>query len=1121
MADVNELMSEMGWVRRLAQSLLRDPSAADDIAQEAWLVANARSPDDRPLRPWLHRVVLNLVRMRARSTTRRSARELALEPERMPTSTELLERVETQRMLADEVIALREPYRSTIVLHYVEGLSSAEIARRLGIQASTVRQRLKHALDELRERIRAREDGPKRGWLAALVPFTPTTSHVAIGALAMKKVIATVALILLALLLGGVGWHVLHGRHDDSSSAATSTADHRRHDTLATTIAGHLTTLPSWLAQPGVAPRRIAGRVVFANQPVANATVRIGVLLGSPRSHVPAITPGPPFVEVGKLQTGRTGDFDFGLLPAANFVVSAELDGKAPVSIGVAAADPKTITDHLVLVLGDCRSHVIGTVRDTASPIAHARLKTSGLARTESDATGKFSLCMPAAKYPNIRVEADGYGTVNVQIPPLFGDYHRDVILVPEATISGSVVDEAGQAVPSAVVSARSPLDDGIDEAENIDTVADETGHFQLSGLAPTKYRLGAFSADGASNDHPIVVAIAGSTTRDVRLVVAKRARLRGHVRMNGAPVAGARVGFDRNPFSGWSTMTADSQTDGSFVLDGVPLGKATPNVYPYTVARPTSITVDRTDMPELTIDVTPKTTLRGRVTRHGVAVIGARVECSLDRHAAALSDATGNYVLEGLPEGNGELYADNPMAFGKHPVVLVAGTDQTIDLELDGGGEIRGVVIDEAGASVASVLVRFDSIGSADTCSSLTDANGAFDCATLVGHLDYQPFVYPSPDQQRPYIAASGVLAPVHVTDGDTVVDNVRLAIKHEQLAIHGKVIDDTGATISDARVAIAGANGWASTGRTRADGDGGFVIDGLAPGPYNLRARTADGSEGEVRGVTAGARDVEIKLVRPGTIEGTLVGFTRTPWVLAQRPALGNFDIPEATVTGDHFTFTGVRPGTYAVEAMLDGVQLDGASAEVRSNATTTVTLQARARTTIDGRVVELGTSTPVAGMVCRATLSIGGSEGPQVGAQPAMTRTDASGRFTIDAPIGHDRVACDSFDEHFSNAGGDVEAVAGPNHVEVSGVRLVLPPSPDAFGVQPFTVPPRVAVVAEGVPLVRGDQLLAVDGVPVAAMIPDIAIALVRNHRTGTTMTLQIMRGATPLTVRFPTP
>ena len=86
--------------------------------------------------------------MRSRGDVRRTMRELASESNAMPTSAELLESVETQRMLADEVIALREPYRSTIVLHYVEGLSSAEIARRLDLAPGTVRQRLKHALDE-------------------------------------------------------------------------------------------------------------------------------------------------------------------------------------------------------------------------------------------------------------------------------------------------------------------------------------------------------------------------------------------------------------------------------------------------------------------------------------------------------------------------------------------------------------------------------------------------------------------------------------------------------------------------------------------------------------------------------------------------------------------------------------------------------------------------------------------------------------------------------------------------------------------------------------------------------------------------------------------------------------
>src|SRR5262245_23182717 len=129
-----QLMAEMAWIRRLARALVRDEATADDIAQDTWLVANEQQPeDDRPLRPWLARVVANLVHTRRRTEARRDQREAAVDhehPERTP--AELVERVELQRAVADEVLALAEPYRSTVLLHFFEGYSSAQIARRLG-----------------------------------------------------------------------------------------------------------------------------------------------------------------------------------------------------------------------------------------------------------------------------------------------------------------------------------------------------------------------------------------------------------------------------------------------------------------------------------------------------------------------------------------------------------------------------------------------------------------------------------------------------------------------------------------------------------------------------------------------------------------------------------------------------------------------------------------------------------------------------------------------------------------------------------------------------------------------------------------------------------------------------
>jgi RNA polymerase sigma-70 factor (ECF subfamily) len=156
--DVEQLSSELAWIRRLAYAIVKDADVADDISQEAWLAARRSAPGDRPLRPWLARVIRNLVKMQSRSDVRREHREAAVADDaRAPAADELVDRVAMQRALADAVLALSEPYRSTVLLHYFEGLSSAEIARRLQIPDGTVRRRLKFALDELRAHFERRD----------------------------------------------------------------------------------------------------------------------------------------------------------------------------------------------------------------------------------------------------------------------------------------------------------------------------------------------------------------------------------------------------------------------------------------------------------------------------------------------------------------------------------------------------------------------------------------------------------------------------------------------------------------------------------------------------------------------------------------------------------------------------------------------------------------------------------------------------------------------------------------------------------------------------------------------------------------------------------------------------
>lgn len=199
---MEELLAQTGWLRGLALSLAGDADIADDVVQDTWLAAMRRTPDTRePVRPWLAKVARNALRMRIRGEGRRAAREKAVDlvREDVPTPEALVAKTQAQRELAGLVLRLKEPYRSTVLLHFCEGRSLADIARAQGIAPSTVRGRLKTALDQLRDWLDA-DSGDRRHWVIAPLLALPKGAVVAQKS---SKAVAAVV-ILLMLLVGGL-----------------------------------------------------------------------------------------------------------------------------------------------------------------------------------------------------------------------------------------------------------------------------------------------------------------------------------------------------------------------------------------------------------------------------------------------------------------------------------------------------------------------------------------------------------------------------------------------------------------------------------------------------------------------------------------------------------------------------------------------------------------------------------------------------------------------------------------------------------------------------------------------------------------------------------------------------
>lgn len=146
-------------VFRLAYLLLGERRDAEDIAQDAFIQAYRtlnRFDAERPLRPWLLRIVSNLASNRRRAIGRYlgALRRLVqaegvIKPEREdPQSEEAQELWQAVRKLerADQEI---------IYLRYFLELSTAETAETLGIAEGTVKSRLSRTLSRLRTAMEA------------------------------------------------------------------------------------------------------------------------------------------------------------------------------------------------------------------------------------------------------------------------------------------------------------------------------------------------------------------------------------------------------------------------------------------------------------------------------------------------------------------------------------------------------------------------------------------------------------------------------------------------------------------------------------------------------------------------------------------------------------------------------------------------------------------------------------------------------------------------------------------------------------------------------------------------------------------------------------------------------
>ncbi|MHC4472706.1 MAG: sigma-70 family RNA polymerase sigma factor [Planctomycetota bacterium] len=880
--SIEDLLFHQAWLRRLAGGLVRGGADAEDLVQETWLAAIRKPPShDRSEKGWLATVVRNAANQLRRGERARRRREHATAvAEFEEDSSRLAERVEMQHRVAREVLALDEPWRSVVLLRYFDDLSSAEVARRLGVPSSTVRNRLKRALEILRERLDDGSDGDRRRWVLALVPLIGldreaaprTTVSWVLPVVALTVVlVATLCAVYVSLptaedpappdlaaeAMSGVS--VLDAAHEEQTEGTAVSAP-------AADGAGRTLSL--------------SGRVTFARggAPCAEAQV-----VADPESRgLGRYGKVEPFTT----ETDEEGHYEFFDLPKGLYTIIVHPE-EAPTA---QRPDVRVGADG-----AKCDLRILPGVRlfgrvlaaDTGAPVPGAELSVFGSPRlvSVSDEEGRYEIrgFPRGTRFPSVGFTRGGVLAVKppaasnllqpggrvehgLKVPhdPGGGDIEFDVRLERGGALEGRVIGPDGRGVAGVRVTRDLLVDQ--DYYQGPTAVTGPGGGFLLTNLEAHAHRLCARKAGYPVAEVASLPVVAGKVTEGPVIRLSRGGQVSGRlIGEDGRPASGVLIFYRQKAGRNREVhgLNPDPQvTDavGAFRFTGVPGGEAWLEICTgeYMAATHDGIDLDEGGVLEdLSITLRRGISISGRVARkNGSPVVAAwvTVEPLFTPRSPGLmhrfvipsyprTDGEGRFRVSGLPEGR---YRIGTTGAGK--VEWGPGDPEPV-FRLEEVADLQGRVLDENGRPPEYFEVR---------CYRI-DRPGGYGAA--VGREDGGFTVTEIPPGTYRITATDG--------DGSTAVgegatgETIHLVLAHGGL-LRGTVRDLGGRLACSGTIAVRpteGGGGQAMSGKVNESGA--WAAGPLSPGSWEILARDGRGEARAVVKVEAGktlTRDLQL---------------------------------------------------------------------------------------------------------------------------------------------------------------------------------------------------------------------------------------------------------------------
>ena len=586
------IAAQARWLRRLTRILVVQEDRADDVLQETLLVAlQHQGRPVRSIRPWLARVAFNFARKLSTEAIRRRELERDCAAKRsVPTTGTVVARAEMQHGLSEAVLSLDEPYRSTILLHFLDELSCAEVARHVGVPVETVRTRVKRGLKLLRAKLDGKH-GSCRAWAAPILGVTGFERLASIGGAdaavlssivlggSMGKFLVAMMVAVLAVLLWTF-WPDTSGGdlHSGSAQAVGELSVSDAKGTRATEQREPVAADPATGGRPATTGS-LSVRVLFSD----GATPASGIRLAVKNRSNP-----DPFHRAARLRTDANGAARVAGIEVGRYFVETDRESSFRHQAEIEAGEETRMT--IVMKKGLEVTGIVVNRDGTPVPGAEIMLEYFAMSPTKIEpvattgADGRFTV-RDAMPHCCISAIAKGYvPSMGPLLQTRQGAVELRLVLPgPAGVITGRVEDQNGDPIARALV--RIGVDDGNRMKHQgtlpdgsfgvapipLEVYTDEEGNFRAESVTPGSVAIGVRSTGLAPFRGTCNVFADRETTKFVRLL--RGAVCTGTVRDSaGAPMTGVEVRSGQRSTIG--ELQARTTADGTYRLAGLPPGE-------------------------------------------------------------------------------------------------------------------------------------------------------------------------------------------------------------------------------------------------------------------------------------------------------------------------------------------------------------------------------------------------------------------------------------------------------------------------------------------------------------------------------------------------------------------